>query len=163
MSRVASLLVIILQLLHVSDALIRSPIRYMRINKHGIKRHLATANAVDVEIVSDDNNPYAANILRKVDQWACVRNCGACCMLGPIESRPDLDTYLTADELTQYKSMIGADNWCKHFDKEKRLCTIYDERPRFCTVSPGNFKQMFDIDAEEFNVSGWCSLYSCLE
>ena len=38
----------------------------------------------------------AANrILRRVDNWACVRNCGACCKLGPLDSRPDLDSYLT--------------------------------------------------------------------
>jgi hypothetical protein len=29
-------------------------------------------------------------ILRRVDKWACVRNCGACCKLGPLDSRPDL-------------------------------------------------------------------------
>ena len=34
-------------------------------------------------------------ILRRVDKWACVKNCGACCKLGPLDSRPDLESYLT--------------------------------------------------------------------
>lgn len=29
-------------------------------------------------------------ILKKIDKWACVKNCGACCKLGPMDSRPDL-------------------------------------------------------------------------
>ena len=30
---------------------------------------------------------YKDQILRKVDNWACVKNCGACCKLGPLDSR----------------------------------------------------------------------------
>lgn len=91
------------------------------------------------------------NILRKVDKWACIKDCGACCKLGPLEDRPDLPDYLTEQELDQYKSMIGADNYCKHYDKEEKMCTIYDERPSFCVVKPEKMKTMFDIDEEEIN------------
>ena len=111
-------------------------------------------------------------ILRKVDNWACVRNCGACCKLGiqypslwpymlisesffilflmnegPIDSRPFLDTYLTPAELEKYKSMIRPDDgWCVNFDKEKRICTIYDDRPTFCRVDVKTYKKMYDIE-----------------
>ena len=50
-------------------------------------------------------------ILRRIDKWACVKGCGACCKLGPLESRPDLASYLTTTELDLYKSMIGEDDW----------------------------------------------------
>lgn len=61
-----------------------------------------------------------AVILRKIDRWACVKNCGACCKLGPLDSRPDLESYLTPSELSKYKSMVGPDDWCVNFDKATR-------------------------------------------
>ena len=94
-----------------------------------------------------------ADILRKVENWGCVKNCGACCKLGPLDSRPDLQSYLTEDQYKLFISMIGPDDWCKHFDKENRLCTIYENRPEFCRVDKQNFKKMFDIDEDEFSVS----------
>ena len=112
--------------------------------------------------VSDNENGIDMDetVLRKVNNWACVKGCGACCKLGPIESRPDLDDYLTADQLALYKSMIGSDDWCKHFDKEKRMCTIYDERPVFCQVGVSNFIEMYDIKESEFD--NFCS-FCCRE
>ena len=47
--------------------------------------------------------------------------------------------------------MIGPDDWCKHFDKENRMCTIYDQRPSFCVVDPKKYKTMFDVDQEDLN------------
>eukprot|EP01041_Mallomonas_annulata_P005022 gene5022-10050_t len=91
------------------------------------------------------------NILRRIDKWACVKNCGACCKLGPIDSRPDLESYLDKAEFEQYKSMIGDDDWCKHFDKTKRVCTIYESRPEFCRVDPAKYKKMFDVEEEDMN------------
>ena len=90
-------------------------------------------------------------ILRQVDKWACIRNCGACCKLGPLESRPDLDEYLDPEELKTYKSMIGPDDWCVNFDKKTRMCNIYDTRPDFCRVDPAKYKKMFKIEEEDFN------------
>ena len=92
-------------------------------------------------------------ILRKVDKWACVKNCGACCKLGPMSSRPDLSSYLSPAELELYKSMIGEDEWCKNYDKASRMCTIYETRPGFCRVEPQKFKKMYEIEEEELNVS----------
>jgi Fe-S-cluster containining protein len=97
-------------------------------------------------------------ILRRVDKWACVKNCGACCKLGPLDSRPDLGTYLSPEELALYESMIGADDWCVNFDKQSRMCKIYDERPGFCRVEPKKFQKMYDIEEEELNV---CHMYVC--
>jgi Fe-S-cluster containining protein len=94
---------------------------------------------------------FDSQILRKVDKWACIKDCGACCKLGPLESRPDLPEYLTEDELTLYQSMIGEDEFCKHFDQKAKMCTIYDQRPSFCVVKPEKMKVMFDIDQEEIN------------
>ena len=94
---------------------------------------------------------YDSEILRKVDKWACIKDCGACCKLGPIDSRPDLADYLTEEELTLYKSMIGEDDFCTHFDQKAKMCTIYDQRPSFCVVKPEKMKVMFDIDQEEIN------------
>ena len=94
---------------------------------------------------------YDSEILRKVDKWACIKDCGACCKLGPIDSRPDLSDYLTEEELTLYKSMIGEDDFCTHFDQKAKMCTIYDQRPSFCVVKPEKMKVMFDIDQEEIN------------
>jgi len=100
---------------------------------------------------NDANSNPIPGILRRVDKWACVQKCGACCKLGPLSSRPDLETYLNPEEFASYESMIGSDDWCKHFDKEKRICKIYDERPEFCRVEPKKFKSMYGIAEDELN------------
>lgn len=100
------------------------------------------------------------NILRKIDDWACIKNCGACCKLGPLDSRPDLQEYLSADEYTTYVGMVGADDWCIHFDKQTRLCTNYDNRPGFCTVDPKKFKTMYGVESEDF--TDFCR-FCCVE
>lgn len=81
--------------------------------------------------------------------WLCVEGCGACCHLAP-EDRPDLPTYLSPEELTQYHAMVGEGGWCVHYDRHQRKCTIYDDRPRFCRVTPDNFHRMFQVPPEEF-------------
>jgi Fe-S-cluster containining protein len=90
-----------------------------------------------------------AKILRRVDKWACVSGCGACCKLGPLSSRPDLKDYLTPAELTQYTSMIGKDDWCVHFDQTTRMCTTYETRPDFCKVRADKMRTMFDVEEDE--------------
>ena len=134
-------------------------------------RHSSSTSCSHHLSMSSLTPPTSANnkILRKVDKWACISNCGACCKLGmsdyfdlirlvtnfiswlhvgPIESRPDLDTYLTPPELEKYKSMIGSDDWCIHFDKKKRMCTIYEDRPGFCRVDAQSYKKMYDIEGK---------------
>ncbi|MBT9313087.1 YkgJ family cysteine cluster protein [Leptothoe kymatousa] len=82
--------------------------------------------------------------------WQCVKNCGACCNLTPAD-RPELETYLTPEQLETYMGMVGADGWCINYDHEQRLCTIYEKRPSFCRVQPETFIKMFDITADELN------------
>lgn len=84
-----------------------------------------------------------------MSQWHCIENCGACCNLDPSE-RPDLENYLTAEELKLYLSMVGEDGWCVNYDHDSRKCTIYDDRPRFCRVTSDNFEVMYDISSDEF-------------
>lgn len=82
--------------------------------------------------------------------WRCVKNCGACCNLDPAD-RPDLEKYLSPEELKLYLSMVGEGGWCVHYDRDTRECSIYDRRPVFCRVKPDNFKRMYDVEIEEFN------------
>ena len=82
--------------------------------------------------------------------WRCVENCGACCHLEP-QDRPDLEEYLSAEELDMYLSMVGEDGWCLNFDHQTRKCTIYEQRPRFCRVQPDTFQDMYGIELGEFN------------
>ncbi|NJN87924.1 MAG: YkgJ family cysteine cluster protein [Leptolyngbyaceae cyanobacterium SL_7_1] len=82
--------------------------------------------------------------------WQCVKQCGACCHLDPGD-RPDLDQYLSDDELALYLSMVGVDGWCVNFDHETRECQIYPNRPRFCRVEAGVFHDLYGIEPEELN------------
>jgi hypothetical protein len=82
--------------------------------------------------------------------WQCVKQCGACCHLDPAE-RPELDQYLSAEELTLYFSMVGEGGWCVNFDHANRECQIYADRPRFCRVEAEVFQDLYDIESEELN------------
>lgn len=77
--------------------------------------------------------------------WRCVKQCGACCYLEPSE-RPDLEEYLSPQELEQYLGMVGEDGWCINFDHSSRECRIYPDRPRFCRVKPEVFQEMYGIE-----------------
>lgn len=82
--------------------------------------------------------------------WQCISNCGACCNLQP-EDRPELDQYLTPEQLQQYLSMVGEDGWCVNFEADSRRCKIYRDRPQFCRVQPDTFQAMYGIQADELN------------
>ncbi|OCQ98771.1 Fe-S cluster protein [Nostoc sp. MBR 210] len=82
--------------------------------------------------------------------WQCVKQCGACCNLDP-NDRPDLDEYLTPEELKLYLSMVSEDGWCINFDHTTRECQIYPNRPRFCRVEAEAFQDMYGIEPEELN------------
>lgn len=82
--------------------------------------------------------------------WRCVKQCGACCHLDPAD-RPDLDEYLSPQELELYLSMVGENGWCINFDHFTRECRIYDDRPRFCRVEAESFGDMYGIEPEELN------------
>ncbi|MEC4983073.1 MAG: YkgJ family cysteine cluster protein [Oscillatoria sp. PMC 1068.18] len=82
--------------------------------------------------------------------WRCVKKCGACCYLEPAE-RPDLEDYLSSEQLKQYLSLVGKDGWCVNFDHDTRECRIYAERPRFCRVNLETFEEMYQVSAAEFD------------
>ncbi|AKG23634.1 YkgJ family cysteine cluster protein [Calothrix sp. 336/3] len=82
--------------------------------------------------------------------WQCIKGCGACCHLDPRE-RPDLDEYLTPEELLEYLSMVGEDGWCINYNHESRECEIYAQRPRFCRVEGEVFQDMYGIELEELD------------
>lgn len=86
----------------------------------------------------------------KVGRWQCISGCGACCNLAP-EDRPDLDQYLTSEELQTYMKMVGEDGWCVNYDHASRKCQIYEQRPRFCRVKPDHFESMYGVEEAEFN------------
>ena len=82
--------------------------------------------------------------------WQCIQGCGACCHLDPSD-RPDLDQYLTPEELAHYLSLVGEDGWCINYNPDNRRCRIYETRPRFCRVQADTFEQMFGIPPEALN------------
>lgn len=82
--------------------------------------------------------------------WRCVKHCGACCHLDPSD-RPELEAYLTPDELQLYMSLVGEDGWCINFDPTERECRIYDNRPRFCRVEATVFHDLYGIAPDELN------------
>ena len=84
-----------------------------------------------------------------MSHWRCISNCGACCNLDPSD-RPDLDNYLTPEELTVYLSMVGDDGWCINFNHDLRKCDIYEDRPRFCRVQHDTFGSMYNVPEEDF-------------
>ncbi|MGK7957136.1 MAG: YkgJ family cysteine cluster protein [Crocosphaera sp.] len=86
----------------------------------------------------------------KTETWKCVQGCGACCNLNPSD-RPDLEDYLTPEELDHYLSLVGEEGWCINFDHQTRKCLIYEQRPRFCRVQPDTFQTMYEIDPSDFN------------
>lgn len=82
--------------------------------------------------------------------WQCIRGCGACCYLDPAQ-RPELEDYLSPQELALYLSMVGEDGWCIHFDRSSRLCQIYEQRPSFCRARPDTFERLYGIERADFD------------
>eukprot|EP00439_Symbiodinium_sp_Y106_P003702 s908_g1.t1 len=80
--------------------------------------------------------------------WKCVSGCGACCYLAS-EDRPFLEDLLGEERMKTFRSILGEDGWCRHFDHATRSCTIYEERPDFCRV-----KEFLCGNAEFFGVDG---------
>ncbi|PIN08037.1 hypothetical protein CDL12_19382 [Handroanthus impetiginosus] len=89
---------------------------------------------------------------KKEPVWQCVNNCGACCKLdkGPNFPSPD-EIFEDPSDVQLYKSLIGEDGWCVHYDKSSRKCSIYAERPYFCRVEPEIFDKLYGIDKKKFN------------
>lgn len=82
--------------------------------------------------------------------WRCIKQCGACCYLDPAE-RPDLEEYLSPEELDHYLSLVGEDGWCINFNHLTKECQIYRDRPRFCRVETEVFQDLYQVEAQELN------------
>ncbi|XP_043701639.1 uncharacterized protein LOC122652051 [Telopea speciosissima] len=89
---------------------------------------------------------------RKDPLWRCAQGCGACCKLqkGPSFASPE-EIFHDPSDIQLYRSMIGPDGWCIHFEKTTRTCSIYSERPYFCRVEPQIFRELYGIDDKKFN------------
>ncbi len=80
--------------------------------------------------------------------WKCTENCGACCKLSP-EEREDAISVLSNKDQDLFISMVANDGWCKFYDKSRRKCSIYNERPSFCNVR--NLVKLFNISKDDFD------------
>ncbi|KAM6593474.1 hypothetical protein CsatA_001177 [Cannabis sativa] len=89
---------------------------------------------------------------RKEQLWHCVEGCGACCKLnkGPSFAPPD-EIFDDPSDVQLYRSMVGPDGWCIHYEKSTRRCSIYSERPYFCRVEPDVFETLYGISKKKFN------------
>ncbi|PON72804.1 zinc/iron-chelating domain protein [Parasponia andersonii] len=89
---------------------------------------------------------------RKEPLWQCVEGCGACCKLnkGPSFATPE-EIFDDPSDIQLYKSMIGPDGWCIHYEKGTRKCSIYSERPYFCRVEPDVFQTLYGVPKKKFN------------
>lgn len=127
------------------------------INSDSLKSRLTSdrSNPISPELIKKqiDFENIDNNFHKRDDDWACMKNCGACCMLGPVEMRPQLQSVLTQPQYDLYVSMIGKDNWCIYFDKEKRQCTQFETRPDFCRVDKRKYLDMYKLEEEEYTVN----------
>ncbi|XP_057741890.1 uncharacterized protein LOC130960491 isoform X2 [Arachis stenosperma] len=89
---------------------------------------------------------------KKEARWRCVEGCGACCKLekGPSFPSPE-EIFTDPSHVEHYKSLIGLDGWCIHYEKITRKCSIYSERPYFCRVEPEIFDSLYGISKKKFN------------
>ncbi|WP_320676880.1 YkgJ family cysteine cluster protein [Prochlorococcus sp. MIT 1300] len=88
----------------------------------------------------------------KNQNWKCIKGCGACCRIEPLERHEALKV-LSETQLAKYLDMVGEDGWCRHYNLSTKSCSIYSERPDFCRVS--NLSILFDIpedSAEAFAI-----------
>jgi Fe-S-cluster containining protein len=91
--------------------------------------------------------PELVALFKVMATWRCVKQCGACCNLDPDE-RPDLEEYLSPEELDALSEHGGEGGWCVNFDRVTRECRIYPDRPRFCRVEADVFQEMFGVEPQ---------------
>ncbi|CBI32648.3 hypothetical protein VitviT2T_012185 [Vitis vinifera] len=84
--------------------------------------------------------------------WQCIQGCGACCKLdkGPSFATPE-EIFDDPSDVKLYRSMVGPDGWCIHYEKSTRTCSIYSDRPYFCRVEPNVFQTLYGIGKKRFN------------
>ncbi|KAL0545036.1 hypothetical protein IC582_020174 [Cucumis melo] len=89
---------------------------------------------------------------RKEQLWQCIEGCGACCKLakGTSFASPE-EIFQNTSDIELYKSLIGVDGWCIHYEKTTRKCSIYADRPYFCRVESPVFEKLYGIKENKFN------------
>ncbi|KAA8497527.1 hypothetical protein FVE85_5112 [Porphyridium purpureum] len=117
---------------------------------HALPRYTRCAR-VRVDMCAGEQGEAALGPDNLIPTWSCVKHCGACCYLSADER--DLHVALqTAEQVTEYLSLIGPDGWCVHFDKQKRSCSVYASRPLFCRVDRARFEELYGVaDDAQFN------------
>ncbi len=80
--------------------------------------------------------------------WNCIEGCGSCCRLDPLERVEALQS-LDDGQLEVYLSLVQEDGWCKHYNKVRKTCNIYEERPDFCHVK--SIIKIYNVKDELFN------------
>lgn len=85
--------------------------------------------------------------------WKCTTGCGACCKLDKGPAFPTPEEIFDEDpiNLQLFKSIVGPDGWCIHYDHTTRTCSIYEDRPSFCRVKPDVFEKLYGIPERRFN------------
>uniref|UniRef100_A0A0G4HE97 Zinc-or iron-chelating domain-containing protein n=1 Tax=Chromera velia CCMP2878 TaxID=1169474 RepID=A0A0G4HE97_9ALVE len=91
------------------------------------------------------------NLLRRSKDWACIKGCGACCKLGAPDRMAPEEIFFEPADAALYRSMIGDNGWCKHYDQEKRLCSQYEDRPWFCRNEPDVWNGLFGVPKRDLD------------
>lgn len=117
-----------------------------------LSRRTARTKTERKEKPTNGSNSLGFGRERRDPLWQCVQGCGACCKLdkGPNFLSPE-EIFNDPSDVQLYKSLTGRDGWCIHFDKNKRTCSIYSDRPFFCRVEPDIFQTLYGINKEKFN------------
>ena len=62
-----------------------------------------------------------------------------------------MDYFDDPEDLASYNSLVGEDGWCVHYDKERRACSIFQDRPWFCRVEGETFDRMYGVPSNEMD------------
>ncbi|KAJ0986402.1 hypothetical protein J5N97_004758 [Dioscorea zingiberensis] len=117
-----------------------------------VRRSEEDGNAV--KLTSRDRGVGFGRSEKRMDlKWKCSRACGACCKLdkGPSFPSPEEIFMDDPESLQLYKSIVGPDGWCIHYESSTRTCSIYAERPSFCRVEPDVFQKLYGVNPKWFN------------
>ncbi|XP_022888612.1 uncharacterized protein LOC111404106 isoform X1 [Olea europaea var. sylvestris] len=145
----------------VAPALPRVPAVSLAANRKRRQRPSSKTPNKDQNQNLPPNPALGFGIKKKNPVWQCVQNCGACCKLDKGFAFPyPEEIFEDPSDIELYKSLVGPDGWCIQYEKSTRKCSIYADRPYFCRVEPGIFKELYGIDEKKFQKEA-CS--SCVD
>jgi len=151
----------------VGDAAAAGPARELFISRHAwpgvhsaIRRRLRARRWTFIRMTGESDEMEGEEsreqipsdlVMRRSEQWGCVRNCGACCRLA--DWLPNVDEiFLYGKDKALFLSMIRPeDGYCRHFDQDTRSCTIYHDRPWFCRVEADIFGHLYGMAVDEMD------------